>query len=88
MVVRVVESPEEWQIYFERDSGRDFQKFEARYFVREGVEGGVRLEYEMDAVPFPLFPMAMVERKMFKEVPRMLAAVREEAIVGRVVVDT
>lgn len=87
MVVRVIENTSKWEIAFERVSGRDFSEFVGRYFVREGDDGGVRLDYEMDAVPFPFFPMAMVERKMCKEVPKMLAAVREEAIVGRCVTD-
>jgi hypothetical protein len=33
----------------------------------------------------PFFPVALVERKIVKEVPGMLASVRGEAIYGRVV---
>lgn len=85
LLVRILEDTSKGEIVFERVSARDFSQFVGKYFVKEDGDGGVRLDYEMDVVPFPLFPMAMVERKIFKEVPIMLAAVREEAMLGRVV---
>lgn len=71
-------------IGFSKVEGRDFTEFEGKYFVkREGDD--TRLEYELTAVPMPLFPVALVERKIIKEVPRMLESVREESMQGNVV---
>lgn len=83
MLVRVSEDEGDGIIVFSRVEGRDFSEFEGKYLVTERDDGGVRLDYEMVAMPFPLFPMYLVERKFFKEIPKMLASVREEAIVGR-----
>lgn len=84
MLVQVHEREEDRFISFSRVEGRDFSEFVGSYSVSE-VEGGVRLDYELVAMPFPLFPMYLVERKVFKEIPRMLASIREEAILGRVI---
>lgn len=84
MVVRVEECVKDRSISFTRVEGRDFSEFVGSYFIRE-ANGGVRLDYELVAMPFPLFPMYLVERKVFKEIPRMLASIREEAILGRVI---
>lgn len=86
MVMQVEERKGEW-ISFSRVEGRDFSEFEGRYWFREGQgEGGtLRLDYELYAVPMPLFPVALVERKIVKEVPAMLASVRDESLYGKVV---
>lgn len=84
MVMKVRERELE-EIVFSRVEGRDFSEFEGKYLFREGADGGCRLDYELVAVPMPLFPVAMVERKIVKEVPAMLASVRTEAMEGRVV---
>lgn len=39
-------------------------------------------------MPMPLFPVALVERKIVKEVPAMLASVRAESITGDVIAFT
>lgn len=82
MLMRVTEDLAQRCITFSRVEGRDFSEFEGRYFLSED-NGQVIVGYDLVAVPFPLFPMWMIERKTFKEVPRMLAAIREEAILGR-----
>eukprot|EP00172_Hildenbrandia_rubra_P003966 Plantae.Rhodophyta-Hildenbrandia_rubra.ctg7178.p1 GENE.Plantae.Rhodophyta-Hildenbrandia_rubra.ctg7178~~Plantae.Rhodophyta-Hildenbrandia_rubra.ctg7178.p1 ORF type:complete len:281 (-),score=70.99 Plantae.Rhodophyta-Hildenbrandia_rubra.ctg7178:1033-1875(-) len=79
MVMRVREREGRW-IRFSRVEGRDFTEFEGEYMVRSVGDGVCRLEYEVFAVPMPLFPVALVERKIVKEVPVMLAAVREEVL--------
>jgi hypothetical protein len=73
-------------ITFSRVEGRDFSEFEGRYLFRR-LDGGTRtrLDYELYAVPMPLFPVALVERKIVKEVPAMLASVRDQALFGGVV---
>lgn len=83
MLVRVDEHVEDRTISFTRVEGRDFSEFVGQYLVTECDNGGVRLDYELVALPFPLFPMYIVERKVFKEIPKMLASIREEAILGR-----
>lgn len=84
MVMKVRERERE-EILFTRVEGRDFSEFEGRYLFREAAGGGCRLDYELIAVPMPLFPVALVERKIVKEVPAMLASVRTEAREGNVV---
>lgn len=84
MLLRVSEDLLKRSLTFTRVEGRDFSEFVGVFSVLE-MEDHVRLEYELDAIPFPLFPMYLVERKVVKEVPKMLAAVREEALAGKVV---
>ena len=38
-------------------------------------DGSTYLSYEVELVPCPIFPLPLVERKIRKEVPRMLASV-------------
>jgi hypothetical protein len=84
MVMRVTETPSDL-IAFSRVSGRDFSEFEGRYIFKPVSEYQMRLDYEVVAVPMPFFPVALVERKIVKEVPGMLASVRGEAMYGRVI---
>lgn len=84
MVMRVSENNPE-HISFSRVEGRDFSEFEGRYIFRPQGNSMTRLDYEVFAVPMPLFPVALVERKIVKEIPGMLAAVRTESLHGRVV---
>lgn len=91
MVLRVTEVPTS-RITFSRVSGRDFTSFEGIYMFREvppspggpdgqGVcVGGCQLDYSLDAVPMAFFPVALVERKIVKEMPKILAAIRREAL--------
>lgn len=92
MVLRVTEVPTS-TITFSRVSGRDFTAFEGIYMFREvpsspggpdgqGGErvGGCQLDYSLDAVPMAFFPVALVERKIVKEMPKILAAIRREAL--------
>lgn len=85
ILLRVTEDPTLKTITFSRVEGRDFSYFEGKYFVNELGSNRARLEYELVAVPMPLFPVALVERKIVKEVPSMLASVRQEAIQGNFV---
>ena len=39
----------------------------------------VYLQYQVELVPCPIFPLPVVEAKIRKEVPKMLAAVRDAA---------
>lgn len=82
MVTTVVEDWERREICASRVEGRDFVTFDARWCVKD-CDAGVLLEYELLMKPFPLFPMALVDRKMYREMPRMLAAIREEVLVGK-----
>jgi hypothetical protein len=84
MVMRVTETPSDL-IAFSRVSGRDFSEFEGRYMFKPVSEFQMRLDYEVVAVPMPFFPVALVEGKIVKEVPGMLASVRGEAMYGRVI---
>lgn len=87
MLMKIEQDDQErkW-IRFTRLKGRDFIEFEGTWFIEEDVKddkNGIKLRYELTMTPFPLFPMALVDRKMYKEMPGMLAAVRQEALVGK-----
>ena len=79
------EDPKNRIIRFSRVEGRDFSYFEGMYHVNETGPETTRLDYELTAVPMPLFPVSLVERKIVKEVPSMLASVRQEAMQGNFV---
>jgi len=80
MVMRVTEVPQS-TITFSRVTGRDFTAFEGVYLFREAADaGGCQLDYSLDAVPMAFFPVALVERKIVKEMPKILAAIRREAL--------
>lgn len=85
MLSKVTEDRDGAAITFTRVEGRDFSEFVGRYVLVPLANGNTRLDYSLDAVPMALFPVSLVERKMIKEIPRMLAAVRTEAVLGRVV---
>ncbi|CAN8064217.1 unnamed protein product [Agarophyton chilense] len=82
MLLRVSEDISQRSVTFSRVESREFPEFEGRYFLKEGQDH-VIVEYDLVAQPFALFPMWMVERKTVKEIPKMLAAIREEALLGR-----
>lgn len=86
ILMRVKEAMGE-SITFTKVEGRDFSEFEGKYVIEEceGRGDRTRLKYELTAIPMPLFPVALVERKIIKEVPGMLESVREESMQGKVV---
>lgn len=62
-----------------RTAGHGFLEFEGIYtLVPRG--GAVYLQYQVELVPCPIFPLPIVETKIRKEVPKMLAAVRSAAM--------
>lgn len=81
MLMRVSEHRDEWRIVFSCIKARDFTEFEGRYTIVDG-DHGCRLEYAVTAAALPIYPVTLVERKVCKEVPGMLAAIRKEAMEG------
>ena len=82
MLVSVDEDFDDKIVTFTRVEGRDFSEFEGKFFIKE-LDRGVALEYQVICCPFIIFPISVVERKIVKEVPKMLASIREEAILGK-----
>lgn len=82
MLMSVKEHRDELRISFTRLKARDFSSFEGVYKILDHGADACRLEYEVTAVPIPIYPVSLVERKITKEVPGMLAAIRKEAMVG------
>lgn len=82
MLLRVEEDFEHHTILFIRVKGRDFQEFVGKYIVNDLGES-VRLDYEVLAIPFPLYPISLVDNKAAKEIPRMLASIRDEVVLGK-----
>lgn len=94
MAMQVFEEPETFSLRLKLVEGRDFETMNAIYRIQvldgddesssdEKDKDGVRLDYNVTAVPFPLYPMSLVENKVAKEVPKMLAAIRDEAVLGK-----
>lgn len=83
MVMRVTEDFERFLITFSKVEGKDFSEFEGGYALKRLGPNESRLEYEIIAIPMPLFPVSLVERKITKEVPGMLASIRQESLEGK-----
>jgi len=80
MTLEAVEQRDAWQLLLRRVSGHGFLEFEGKYNLRPRPDGsGTYLSYSVELVPCPIFPLPMVERKIRKEVPKMLAAVASVA---------
>ena len=67
-------------ILFTRHESRDFSEWRGMYRVTPEDNRWTLLEYELDVVPMLLFPVALVERKILKEVPRVLRAFCDRAL--------
>lgn len=78
MALEAVEHTQRRTLQLRRVSGHGFLEFDAQYVLEpRGAE--TYLSYEVTLVPCPIFPLPLVERKIRKEVPKMLAAVGEAA---------
>ena len=62
-----------------RTSGHGFLEFVGSYTLKPQGNGATYLQYMVEMVPCPIFPMPIVETKIRKEVPNMLLAVRDAA---------
>jgi len=80
MRLEAIEEVARQQLVLRRVSGHGFMEFEARYALSPGPGGKTTLRYSVELVPCPLFPLPLVERKIRKEVPKMLAAVNDRAV--------
>mgnify|MGYP006155304155 CR=1 FL=1 len=82
MTLDVIENREAWQLVLRRRSGHGFLEFEGKYVLKPRPGQGTYLSYSVELVPCPIFPLPLVERKIRKEVPKMLAAVSNVARTG------
>ncbi len=78
MVLEAVEVREAQQLELRRVSGHGFLEFEGKYTLTPRG-GGTYLAYSVEMTPCPIFPLPLVERKIRKEVPKMLTAVAAAA---------
>ena len=62
-----------------RTSGHGFLEFVGSYTLKPQGNGATYLQYMVELVPCPVFPLPLVEAKIRKEVPKMLLAVRDAA---------
>ena len=76
MELEAVEQRDRWSLALRRLSGHGFLTFEALYTLKPRSDGTTYLSYAVELVPCPIFPLPLVERKVRKEVPRMLHAVK------------
>jgi carbon monoxide dehydrogenase subunit G len=74
MDLEAVEDRERWTMELRRLSGHGFLEFEAVYELAPRADGSTYLSYSVEVVPCPIFPLPLVERKIRKEVPKMLSA--------------
>ena len=80
MDLEAVESLDQWMMQLRRLSGHGFLEFEAVYQLAPRADGSTYLSYSVELVPCPIFPLPLVERKIRKEVPKMLTAVAAVAV--------
>ena len=62
-----------------RTAGHGFLEFVGSYTLQPQANGATYLQYMVELVPCPIFPLPIVETKIRKEVPKMLLAVRDAA---------
>jgi len=74
LVMEVEMLPEQGELLFSKRESRDFASWKGVYRIVPRSETETRLEYALDVVPMILFPIALVERKIMKEVPGVLRA--------------
>ncbi|GJQ08857.1 hypothetical protein GpartN1_g648.t1 [Galdieria partita] len=79
IVVKVVEDYMK-ALRFLKLKSRDFEEFDGNYRFSEIENGYCRMEYSLDASPNLFFPISLVEKKILKEVPQLLANIREVAL--------
>merc|ERR1719231_252818 len=79
MTLEAVEERDRWTLTLHRLSGHGFLSFEGTYQLEPRADGTTYLSYVVELVPCPIFPLPLVERKIRKEVPKMLSAVAEVA---------
>lgn len=82
LVMAVTEDLPNWTISFTKHECRDFAEFHGCYNIVQRTPLGCRLEYSVIARPRAIYPLSLVERKITKEVPGMLAAIRVESQFG------
>lgn len=80
MRLEVIEDRERMTLELRRVSGHGFLEFVAKYALVQAPTGQTTLRYTVELVPCPIFPLPLVERKIRKEVPKMLAAVSDRAV--------
>ena len=79
MTLDVVADEEKRSLVLTRTSGHGFLEFVGSYTLKPQGNGATYLQYMVELVPCPVFPLPLVEAKIRKEVPKMLLAVREAA---------
>ncbi len=82
LVMAVTEDLPNWTISFMKHECRDFAEFTGCYTIVQRTPESCRLEYSVVARPRAIYPISLVERKITKEVPGMLAAIRVESQLG------
>ena len=75
MELEAIENRDRWTLSLRRLSGHGFLQFEGTYKLEPRADGTTYLNYVVELVPCPIFPLPLVERKIRKEVPKMLSAV-------------
>ncbi|EKX47332.1 hypothetical protein GUITHDRAFT_137515 [Guillardia theta CCMP2712] len=78
IVLEVTEEPFQ-RLKFSKVESREFIEFEGIYSITSCKDGRAYLEYSVEALPLPILPIQLVQGKIKKEVPPMLAAVRTNA---------
>ena len=77
MTLEASEDRDRWEVRLQRLGGHGFLEFEGKYTLRPQPGGSTLLSYSVELTPCPIFPLPLVERKIRKEVPKMLVAVRD-----------
>ena len=79
MTLEVDADPSARRLVLTRSAGHGFLEFVGSYTLQPRASGETYLQYMVELVPCPIFPLPIVEQKIRKEVPKMLLAVRDVA---------
>ena len=79
MTLDVQADASERSLVLTRTAGHGFLEFVGSYTLKPQGNGATYLQYMVEMVPCPIFPLPIVEQKIRKEVPKMLLAVRDAA---------
>ena len=79
MTLKVEADEEARSLVLTRTAGHGFLEFVGSYTLQPQANGATYLQYMVELVPCPIFPLPIVETKIRKEVPKMLLAVRDAA---------
>lgn len=80
MRIQAIEHPERLQLVLRRVSGHGFLQFDCKYVLKPQSGSRTVLQYSVELMPCPIFPMPLVDQKIRRQVPKMLVALNDLSV--------